>query len=95
MAKYFINGQSTGGSLAVEKHLNRYFHEAYYHTLIEEGQMAFLAEDLAREQAEYFKEHRGNAVNIGTTPSWDGDMIFVNIGSLSYTCNKVRESKIK
>lgn len=89
MTKYFISGQSTGGSLAVEKHLNRYFHEHYFHTLVSEDKVADIIADLEAAQDRYFQTGRGKRVPIGLHASYDGSMMFLTIGALSYTLIKI------
>lgn len=90
MAKYFVNGQCTGGSLAIEKHLNRYFHEHYYHALVSDEKVEEIKIDLTEEQERYFKEHKGKAVQIRSHQSYDGDSLFLNIGDLSYNFSKIK-----
>lgn len=89
MTKYFISGQSTGGSLAVEKHLNRYFHEHYFHTLVSEDKVADIIADLEAAQDRYFQGSRGKRVAIGKHASYDGGLVFLSIGALTYTLIKI------
>lgn len=90
MTKYFISGQSTYGSLAVEKHLNRYFHEHYSHTLVSEDKVADIIADLEAAQDKYFQADKGKRVEISKSTVCYGDAIFLSIGAPSYTLIKIR-----
>lgn len=90
MAKYFIQSQQTGGTLAVEKYLNKYFHENYFHAIVSEDKIQKIVADLSTEQTRYFETRKGKVVTI---KAFKGvlDIIFINAGSISYSLVKVEK----
>ena len=90
MAKYFIQSQQTGGTLAVEKYLNKYFHENYFHAIVSEDKIQKIVADLSTEQTRFFETRKGKAVTI---KAFKGvmDNIFISMGSVSYSLPKVEK----
>lgn len=91
MTKFFISGQGTGGTLAIEKFLNAYFHENYFYALVSEEKLPQIIDDLSAVQGRYFEIHKGKRVNIGFATSYNDERLYLNIGDLSYTFVKIQK----
>lgn len=91
MTKYFIQSQQTGGTLAVEKYLNKYFHENYFHAIVSEDKIQKIIADLSTEQTRFFETRKGKAVTIKAYRAAFSDLYFINIGSVSFSLPKVEK----
>lgn len=91
MTKYFIQSQQTGGTLAVEKYLNKYFHENYFHAIVSEDKIQEIIADLSTEQTRFFETRKGKSVNIKAYRAAFSDLYFINIGSVSFSLPKVEK----
>lgn len=91
MTKYFIQSQQTGGSLAAEKYLNKYFHKNYFHAVVAEDKIQNIVAGLSTEQTRFFETHKGKAVTIKAYRAAFSDLYFINIGSVSFSLPKVEK----
>lgn len=93
--KYFMRCGTNSGSLAIEKHLYGYIWEHFAEHLVEEDAIGCIVKNIENEQDRYFKEHRGQKVEIFFHGRTWGEIKFIQAGQMHIALIPVKGSYVK